>query len=226
MNRALVVVTRMGWHWAGAVPTEEWVAGREELLRCVTAASLKHVRMPFDWVWLVCPERREQVQEIARRVCPAVILVAEDRDAEAIAPDTSAFLVARLDSDDAYLPTALEDAAQMDLDSGTLVNWTCGWQLDWAHGWMCERGWALRNQGGFLAVTSEGRENMAEMLLTGGSHTEARNGRRVLTVLDRSWIRVNHGANMSTKHWPNFPLLADPERDWILACANVDWRAS
>jgi hypothetical protein len=180
--------------------------------------------MPFDWVWLVAKERREQVQEIANRVCPAVILVAEDADADAIAPDASAFLVARLDSDDAYMPAALEEAAQLNLDPDTLVNWTCGWQLDWEHGWMAERGWALRNQGGFLAITSEGRKNMAEMLLTGGDHTQARNGRHVITVLDRSWIRVNHDSNMSTKHWPNLPVLADSERDWVLACTHVDWR--
>lgn len=226
MKRALVVVTRLGWAWNGRVPCEDAVAAREELLRRVTAASLRQVQASFDWVWLVAPERREQVQEIANRVWPSAVLVAEDGDEEAIAPDATAFAVARLDSDDAYMPLALEDLADMDLDPNTIVNWTCGWQLDWAHGWLAERGWALRTQGGFLAVTSEGRERIPEMLLTGGPHTKAREGRRLITVLDRSWVRVNHGANTSTKNWPGLPCLPDAHRDEILSMAGIDWRTA
>lgn len=219
--RRLVVVTRVGWAWAGEVPSERWVAEREELLDRVTAASLRRMRAVFDWVWLVAPERCEQVKEIADRVYPAAVLVAKDSDAEAIAPDISRFVVARVDSDDAYLPEALEHLMMMSLEPDTLVNWPHGWQLDWRNGWLGERGWAAHVQGGFLAITSEGRENVPTMLLTGGNHNKARRGRRVIHVEERSWIRVNHDLNLSSKRWPNIPVLPQMERDAILARAGI-----
>jgi hypothetical protein len=219
--RQLVVVTRFGWAWAGVVPDEIWVAERAELLERVTAAALRKVTVPFEWVWLVAPERYEQVREIADRVYPPAVLVACDADSETIAPHASRFVVARVDSDDAYMPEALERLAAMSLEPQTLINWPNGWQLDWRRGWLGERGWALRTQGGFLAVTSEGRENIPTMLLTGGDHNTARAGRTVIHVEERSWLRVNHDRNLSTKRWPDLPVLGEAEHDTILARAGI-----
>lgn len=200
MSRALVVVTRFGWDWAGKVPSAEWVAGREHLLTQVTAPSLMKVRVPFDWVWLVAPARLEQVREIASRVYSPVILVAEGKDSEAIAPEAETFMVVRLDSDDALLPDALENVSKI------------------------ERGWKPNVQGGVLAITSEGRENLSTMLLTGGTHGEARRGRTVVSIQTRSWLRVNHSLNMSTKHWPDLLVLLGQERDEILRLFGIEWR--
>jgi len=224
VNRALVVVTRVGWAWSVVVPSEEWIAARETLLDRVTTAALKRVEVPFSWVWLVCPERYEQVREIADRLYPQAILVAQDSDSEAIAPNDSAFVVALVDSDDAYHHRALEEVSMMDLGPDTLVNWPNGWQLDWRRGWLSERGWTLRNQGGFLAITSEGRENVSTMLLTGGNHTKARKGRHVVTVDSRSWVRVNHNLNVSSTHWPDRPMLSDEKRASVLSEVGIVWR--
>lgn len=215
VNRALVVVTRVGWAWAGVVPSEEWVAAREDLLRRVTAAALLRVGVPLDWVWLVAPERREQVLEMACRLRPIPTIVASDKDAEAVAPWHDQFLVARIDSDDAYLPEALENAADMELPPDTLVNWPCGWQLDWATGRMQERSWSRRTQGPFLAITSEGRENIPEMLITGGPHGGARAGRCVARLTEPSWVLTIHGG--STNSWHNIPPIPECERDLVLA---------
>ncbi len=212
--RTLVVVTRMGWGWQGGIPSEDWVAARESMLARVTVPAVKNVKAPLVWVWLVAPERYEQVREIADRLYPEAILVAHDPDAEAIPGDE--FVVARVDSDDAYMPEAMERLAEMELPPKTLVNWRAGWQLD-VRGdpVMAERTYPLHVQGPFLAITSEGRENIPAMLLTNGPHGKARRGHDVVHIDERSWIIGIHDLNTSS-HWRNLPPITDECRAEVL----------
>lgn len=202
--RQLVVVTRVAARSPGLgdgrrIPTVEWVAGREELLRLFPAAAMA-ATPDIPWVWLTVPERLDQVREIADRVYPAAIVRTTRRgEVPEIPGDT--FMVARLDSDDAWTPEALRLMAELDLPARHLVNFPCGWQIDPRTGQTGLLDVPEERQGPFLAITRESRDRMLDF---GGSHLRARKNRTVLTVRKRAWIQTVHGGNLANE-WRAFP---------------------
>ena len=219
--RALVVSTRIAVSWLGVPPAEEWVTARAEFLRCVTAASLERVSVPVDWVWVAAPEREAQVREMAKEIYPRAIIVREHskRDIEEIAPESS-FVLVRLDSDDAFLPEALDQVVAMELEPKTLVDWPCGWQLDWNSGRLGEWAWPHDDQGPFLAVTVEDRKSLLRTSL--GPHRNARQDRHVVTIPTRSWVQVIHGES-TRNDWRCQNALSPESCDEILRRTGVNY---
>lgn len=189
-------------------PSAEYVADRAQVLEGISAAALSKVTVPFDWVWLCCPERLEQVVEVSDRVMPKVTVVEQGGMApDTLAPDSERFVTIRLDSDDALIPAAVDRLLEMDLEPNTLVNWWQGYQLNWNTGEVANKEWPLRLQGPFLAVTHESRN---DMLNFGGPHTFAREGRKVLNVEGRQWVQTIHDRNQLSKWRP----LSDDVLGW------------
>lgn len=230
-DRALVVVTRVAQgrqtlapearrvqDTLPAVPSEEWVASREQLLGRVVAAAIRRVRVPLRWVWRTVPERHDQVADIARRVYPEAVLVDQESASDAVWPDATRFLTVRLDSDDAFLPAALDLAAGLEVEAGTIVDWWQGWQLDWPSGRLAARCWPRHLQGPFLALAHDTR---AGMLDVGGPHDQVRTGHRWVTVEERSWIQVVHPDNLMNRWRAHGPPLGVQETRRVLEQAGI-----
>lgn len=193
---------------AATYPSEQWLRERSKILAEVTVPAMRKVTVPFTWVWRTCPERCEQVEELRDELFPAAI-VTDDvcLTDDAVAPDAERFLTVRLDSDDALLPDALDEAAGLDLAPSTLVNWWRGWRLRWETGEIGPWFWKLRVQGPFMGLTHESRE---QMLQAGVPHTYAREGRKhIHSIKRRSWLQTIHGRNQLSA-WKVEHTLRDP----------------
>lgn len=224
VDRTLVVVTRVAQYgekldeemvgitpMPRGAPSEEWVAERSITLEHVAAASLRLATVPFHWVWRVCEERRDQVQEISDRIWPDAILVDEELEHDAIPGEH--FLGVRLDSDDAYLPSVIDSLPELDLEPSSIVTWQEGYKFrpDWVA--VAEWAWGRKTQGGFLAVTLDGRP---EMLDVPGPHNPARRGREhIVYQSGRSWLWTIHGAN-SRIDWGAAEALPREESEAVL----------
>lgn len=187
--RTNILVTRVAVRWAGNLPSSEWVAARLRMVAELTEPSFRMLETPWYWVWRVAPEHHDQVAEAA----PDNVLIAlGERDN--IHPDIPGdrFLVARIDSDDAFAPDALDRIAAADLKPGTLVNFPRGWQWDRREGRVGVLIFPLEHQGPFVAVTQEGRDMM---LHAGGHHGKVRKGRKLVTMGAPSWLQVIHEDN-------------------------------
>jgi len=207
----LVVVTRVAIRWADRVPSGRWVTDRAEMLRRITATTV--LASDACWVWRTCPERLDQVTEIASTLHPTPVVVLEDQVTDdRVWPDASRFLTFRLDSDDAYMPTALRPHS---VAPGGVVSFDFGYQLDWHAGTVAARKYP---SGPFLAVAHDRRERM---LTTGGDHGKARHGRRIHHVTEPSWCQVVHGNNLSTS-WQNGKPLPPDRASAILKEAGID----
>lgn len=224
-DRALVVITRVAVGRQvmapearriegrlADVPSEEWVAQRAVLLERVTAAALRRVTVPFTWVWRAVPERQEQIREIASQVFPDAVVLGDEESSDAVAPDAESFLTVRVDSDDALLPEAIEGVAGREFPPDTVVDWRRGWKLDWHAGCVAPHEWPARTQGPFFALAHGGRERM---LYTGARHNDARRGRHVTSITDRSWIQVIHGGNAMNR-WRQAEPLSEVEARIVL----------
>lgn len=229
-DRALIVVSRVASGMAGdgfadlspenraraqrtnedpdkPYPSEAWLAERAKILEQVTAPAMRRVTAPHTWVWRTCPERTDQAREIRDRVAPnAVVLDDKTLTSDEVAPDARRFLTVRLDSDDAILPAALNEAATLDLPPRSIVNWWRGWQWNLTTGELATKEWPIRVQGPFLGVTHEDR---TEMLQAGVPHTYARDGRKPVHVKGRKWIQTLHERNQLSRWQERRPLKDD-----------------
>ena len=196
MSRTLVVTTRVGVAFPKRKPpTEEKLRWRLQLLRNVGCEAMARVTVPHVWVW----RTHGSTVRFVERYAPPGVLVVDQEATEDARVAGERFLVARVDSDDAFLPAAL-DALNLDEAPGTLVDWPDGWQLDLESGRACEMSFRGHWQSPFLAVTQEERGRMLDV---GGQHTLARRGRRVVTIPGGSWLQVVHGKNVtnSFRRW-------------------------
>lgn len=234
-DRHLVVVTRVAEggnrfdgetdHELPAVPSERWVAGRAVLLERVTAAALRRVRSPLTWVWRTHPDRAGQVRTIAGRVWPGAVVIEDGTlTRDDVAPDATAFLVVRLDADDAIHPQQLDRVARTRLAPGTIVNWHRGYKLNWLTGQVRPCEWPLRHQGPFMAYTQESR---AAMFHVRGDHGNARTDAypNLLNIGARSWLWTWHGSNMMNKwpgrRWATTPDVPEAQAQEVLASMGV-----
>jgi hypothetical protein len=213
-DRAIVIVSRVfgiyPWRHRHA-EDPGWFERRMQLLQRITLPALSRVQVPFVWVWQA---HRTKVDLVARQMdqidLNAIDVRVIDQRARTdggIWPGVDKFLTFRVDTDDAWLPSALEGVATQRFDDQTLINFPRGVTLDWTSGEMMHRNLAS-HQGPFLAVT----QDRDMMLDTGGSHREAQVGRTIHQIDTVSWVQVVHGGN-AINRLPVEPSKAIYRRD-------------
>ena len=201
MDRAIVVVSRvfgvyMWRHKHAADP--DWFERRMHLLQRITLPALSRVQTPLVWVWRAHRTKMDLVAAHLEKLDLHGIdvrLVNQNavtrRD---IWPGVDKFLTFRIDTDDAWLPSAIDDIVAKAYADRTLVDFPWGMTIDWYSGEMRHRKFSS-HQGPFLAVT----QDRDLMLDTGGHHRKAREGRSVKHVHAISWIQVVHGGNAENR---------------------------
>ena len=196
MERAIVVVSRVfgiyPWQHRHAEDTR-WFEHRMHLLQRITLPALAKVSVPFVWVWQAHPTKMDLVADDLQRLDlygMDVRLVNQNETTRSdIWPGMDKFITLRIDTDDAWLPSAIESLAGRTLADRTLVDFQRGVVLDWSSGEM--RHLCFSYQGPFLALTQDRKL----MLDTGGPHREAQQGHTVEHVDTISWVQVVHGGN-------------------------------
>lgn len=206
----LVVTTRLGVKFANR-PLLDPAAleGRIELLRHTSARCLAQLApIKPTWVLQTHPEHVDQLESALRRgkviskpdgVTVQVIARSEDgfhpMALERLdVPDR--FLCLRLDSDDYYFPRSLAKA----LDrfsaepAGTLVDFPRGFLVELASGQAKRFGYPV--QGPFYGVVATPDDPLPAV----GTHGRARDGRRCVELLERSWIQTVNDSNDSTRY--------------------------
>lgn len=208
----IIVVTRVATAKDGIVPSPEWLALREPLLRRVTAACLRRVTAPLAWVWQADAQRLDQARVMAGRVWPDALVCEYE-------PDTVPFArcaTVRLDSDDAIMPDSLDALLCLDAPPRSLIDWHAGYQFDWPERRVGEWGWPRRRQGPFLAIFHDGEDHLD----IGGDHATARTGRPVIHIDGRHWVQTVHGGNIINR-WRDEDELPVKDRDAVLERAGV-----
>lgn len=201
-GRTNVLVTRMGIWFLGALAAEDWVERRLEFSRTIGQPAFEKLETDWHWVWVTAAERFDQVSAAAPEYVTVIRqeLFPDSTDPVNLLTPNDAipgerFLVARLDSDDAFLPEALDWAATQEWGQRVLVNFPNGWR--WYLGKEVVTANILASyQGHFLAVTQESRERMFD---TGGVHMKARRGREVVTYQPRAYLQMIHGENVTNR---------------------------
>lgn len=201
----------MGIWWGGQVASEQWVENRLAFARALSIPMFEQLTTEWFWVWQVAPERYDQVEDAApeyvhlirqdttgtpKQVARKTMF--DDRVIEAIPGDR--FLTVCLDSDDAYVPAALDWAAGLHLEAGTLVNWPNGWRWDNRTGQVWTVDTRDHYQGHYFGITHEERAGMVSI---GGWHwRDPRQNRTRIDHEPRSWLQLFHAENM-TDRGPN-----------------------
>ena len=196
MERAIVVVSRVfgiyPWQHRHAEDAR-WFEHRMHLLQRITVPALARVEVPFVWVWQAHWTKMELVAEHMQRLDLHGIDVRLVNQYETtrrdVWPGVDKFITFRIDTDDAWLPSAIEGVVGEPFADRTLLDYRRGVVLDWSTGEM--RHLCFSYQGPFLALTQD--RNL--MLDIGGSHREAREGRTVEHIDAISWVQVVHGGN-------------------------------
>jgi hypothetical protein len=217
MERAIVVVSRVFgvYLWQHRQAEDDgWFDRRMDLLQRITLPALSRVRVPFVWVWQA---HRTKIELVADRIeqidlCGIDVRLVDQhlKTCDDIWPGVDKFMTFRVDTDDAWLPSAIDDMAGSTFDDRTLVDFRRGVALDWSSGEMRHR--SFSHQGPFLAVTQD-RDLMLDF---GGNHRKAREGRAVKHIDTISWIQVVHGGN-AVNHMPREPSQEAYKREGIHA---------
>jgi hypothetical protein len=200
-KRPIVIVSRVfvvyPWRYRNA-DDPSWFERRMDLMKRITLPALARVRVPFVWVWLVHRTKMELVAEYMTQIdlqgFDVRLVDQRDKARDDIWQGVDKFLTVRVDTDDAWLPSAIDGLATRTLVDRRLVDFPRGVVLDWASGEMLHRNLSSY-QGPFLAVT-QGRDLMLD---TGGPHRKATAGRTVEHVDAISWIQVVHGGNAENR---------------------------
>jgi hypothetical protein len=200
MPRTIVLVTRIAITWAGKVPDSNWLDSRLDMLHTVGIPAFARIRSDVTWVWRTAPEHRSRLTREARIDDRIVVVDEHDKDARRIPGHE--FLVARVDSDDAWLPAAFDELTAVSVPHPAIVDYQDGWQLKWSTGQVAEATYRGRWQGPFLAVTQDRRDRMLD---TGGQHTTAHIGRRRIRPETRGWLQIIHSANIANE-WRGIPV--------------------
>jgi hypothetical protein len=217
-ERAVVIVSRVfgiyPWRHRHA-EDPGWFERRMHLLQRITLPALSRVHVPFVWVWQAHRTKLDLVAGYMAHIdlhsIDVRVVDQRARTHDGIWPGVDKFLTFRIDTDDAWLPSALEGIAGQRFDDQTLINFPRGVALDWSSGEMMHRNLAS-HQGPFLAVT----QDRDMMLDTGGSHREAQEGRAICQIDSVSWVQVVHGGN-AINRLPLEPSRAIYRRDGPLA---------
>jgi hypothetical protein len=209
MDRAIVIVSRVFgvYMWRHRQADDpDWFRRRMDLLQRITLPALSRVQAPFVWVWRAHRTKMDLVASHLEQLDLQGIDVrlvnqntATQRD---IWPGVDKFLTFRVDTDDAWLPSAIDGVADRAFADRTLIDFPWGVTIDWNSGEMRHRRLSP-HQGPFLAVT----QDRDLMLDTGGHHRKAREGRYVEHIHAISWIQVVHGGNAENR------LPLEPSRD-------------
>jgi hypothetical protein len=213
MERAIVVVSRVFgvylWQHRHA-EDDGWFERRMDLMQRITVPALSRVQAPFVWVWQAHATKMDLVAEQLQRLdlhgIDVRLVNQSERTRHDIWPDSAKLITFRIDTDDAWLPAAIDGVAGRSLDDRTLLNFRRGVALDWNSGEMRHLNFSY--QGPFLAVTQD-REMMLDV---GGAHREAQKGRTVEHVDAISWVQVVHGGNARNR-LPREPTKNAYERE-------------
>ena len=146
VKRAMVIVSRVfgiyPWRHRHA-DDPAWFERRMHLLQRITLPALSRVQVPFVWVWQAHWTKMDLVAahmaEIDLHGIDVRLVDQRAKTHDEISPDAEKFLTFRIDTDDAWLPSALDSAADETFDDQTLVNFPRGVTLDWASGEMRHR---------------------------------------------------------------------------------------
>lgn len=208
MNRlGLVITTRLGFRFSGRdLMTPAQVDERIQLLQHTSMRSIAALaEFEPTWVLQTDPDLESHVQ---RRIddesiavppgCRVHLVTRRGADFGAAGlgslrdlPDR--FLCARLDSDDYYLPEAIEWALdQTQLEVSTLVDFHRGYLVDLSRGDVEHHSYV--SQGPFYGIVA----NRWDPLPSIGHHESARDGRRSVSVNQRAWLQTVHSSNVMT----------------------------
>jgi hypothetical protein len=197
MDRAVVIVSRVYglYPWRHNHAREcGWFERRMDLMERITLPALARVQVPLVWAWQAHRTKTELVATYLQQLdVQGIDVRLVDQSATThpdIWPGVEKFITFRVDTDDAWLPSAIEGVARRPLADHAIIDFRRGVALDWQTGQMRHHTLSLY-QGPFLALT----QNRDRMLDTGGNHREAREGRTVEHIDDMSWIQVIHGGN-------------------------------
>jgi hypothetical protein len=202
LKRPIVIVSRVfciyAWRYRHA-EDPNWFGHRMDLMQRVTLPALSRVQVPFVWVWQAHPTKMdlvaEHMSEIDLHGIDVRLVDQRAKSHNCIWPGLDKFLTVRVDTDDAWIPSAIDSFAHRALADHTLVDFRRGVALDWTSGEMLHRNLSS-HQGPFLAIT----QDRDRMLDTGGSHRkDARQGRTVERVDAISWVQVVHGGNAENR---------------------------
>jgi hypothetical protein len=196
MERAIVVVSRVFgvYLWQHRQAEDNgWFERRMHLMQRITVPALSRVQAPFVWVWQAHATKMdlvaEQLEQLDLRGIDVRLVNQSEKTRRDIWPDADKFITFRIDTDDAWLPGAIDGAAGRSFSDRKLLNFRRGVALDWNSGEMRHLNFSY--QGPFLAVTQD-RDLMLDV---GGAHREAQKGRTVEHVDAISWVQVVHGGN-------------------------------
>jgi hypothetical protein len=218
VKRNMVIVSRVfglyPWRHRHA-DDPAWFERRMRLLQRITLPALSRLRVPFVWVWQAHRTKMDLVAahmaQIDLHSIDVRLVDQRARTDSDIWPGVNKFLTFRIDTDDAWLPSALDCVAGRTFDDHMLINFPRGVTLDWSSGEMRHRN-LVSHQGPFLAVTQD-RDTMLD---TGGSHREAQEGRAVENMDAIAWVQVVHGGN-AINRLPPEPSKAVYRREGPLA---------
>jgi hypothetical protein len=224
-----VVITRFSVKWEGRLPDVNWIDARFDLLQRIAFPSLSRQQVDgLVWVVHTAGELKSYVESLFTQISlPRGDIVVTTPRGEAAAvsdffPGIDRFLTARLDSDDAFTPSALPTAIERCMALGNhepvLFNFGSGYQLDWRTGRIYPLTYPASRQGPFLAVTNVGRDAMLD---AGGPHWKARSGRQVIDLHGPQWIQVVHGDNVVNQIKNNRAPLPDAEAQAVLTASGV-----
>jgi hypothetical protein len=213
MERAIVIVSRVFcvylWQQRQA-EHDGWFERRIHLLQRITLPAVARLQVPFVWVWQAHRTKMDLVADWMHRLDLHGIdvrLVNQNlKTHRDIWRGVDKFITFRLDTDDAWLPSAIEGVAGREFGDRTLIDFYRGVALDWNSGEMQHR--TFSDQGPFLAVTQD-RELMLDV---GGQHRQAREGRTVQHIDGISWIQGVHGGN-AVNRLPREPSKAVYKRE-------------
>jgi hypothetical protein len=196
MERAIVVVSRVFgvYLWQHRQAEDDgWFERRMHLMQRITVPALARVQVPFVWVWQAHRTKMDLVanhmQQLDLQGIDVRLVDQSEMTRRDIWQGLDKFITFRIDTDDAWLPAAIDGTDGRSFGDQTLVDFRRGVALDWNSGEMRHLNFAY--QGPFLAVT----QNRDLMLNVGGSHREARDGRSVEHIDAISWVQVVHGGN-------------------------------
>jgi hypothetical protein len=182
--------------------------------------AFEKLETEWHWIWMTCKEREDQVREVAPDYVHVALQPVPDLkpwDPIDEIPGNS-FLFARLDSDDAFLPAALDEAAEKEWAPNSWLDWYKGWRWDIRPEYerFGEAEFPPRWSGHFLAITHESRE---DMLNHGGDHSQMVHSARKRHRIDRpGFLQIIHGQNVGSGFGQ--PTLTS-DRDKVLAEFNI-----
>lgn len=144
----LLVVTRIGTRFGTHTPGPAHLDHRAAILHRVGIPLIRSARVPVIWAWRTHPTNIDHAQHLARSIDLDIRVVPEHQEHLDIpGPVTSI----RMDSDDGYLPWALEALAHHRLGDGDIVTFPHGWDVNLVEHTIAERKSASKVPG-FLAA--------------------------------------------------------------------------